>query len=336
MTATTIPGACGVRIVGSGSAYPERVLSNFDLEKMVDTSNDWIVQRTGIHERRIVNPQTEGTFTLSRDALNKALDNAGMTGSDLDLIILATVTAEMTCPSTACRVADAVGAAPAGAFDLVAACSGFVYAVNVADSMIRSGRYKSIGVIGCDTLSTIVDYEERTVSILFGDSAGSVVMVRDDDPTVGCRYQTLQSDGSMWPSLYIPRRDQEVPAGDENNPVRMGNLRMQGREVYKFAVTKFRDVIRDALEKNNLTIDDVAQFVCHQSNMRIIESAKEKLGLPDEKVHVNIDKFGNCSAGSVGLCFDQVWQAGKIKRGDLIVLVAFGGGLTWASSLWQL
>lgn len=325
----------GVRIAGSGSAVPDRVLTNFDLEKMVDTSDEWITQRTGIHERRIVDPQQEGTFTLSRDALARALENAGMNASELDLIILGTVTAEMTCPSTACRVADALGAAPAGAFDLVAACSGFVYSVNLADTLVRSGRYRAVGVIGCDTLSTIVDYEERSVSILFGDAAGAVVLVRDDDPARGCRYQTLNSDGSMWPSLYIPRRPQEVPPGDENNPVRMGNLRMQGREVYKFAVTKFRDVILEALEKTSLTVDDVDQFICHQSNMRIIESAKEKLGLPDDKVHVNIDRYGNCSAGSVGIVFDELWQAGKIKPGGTVLMVAFGGGLTWASNVWN-
>lgn len=335
MSTPAAPGNCGVRIAGSGSAYPDRVLTNFDLEKMVDTSDEWIVQRTGIHERRIVDPLTEGTFTLSRDALRKALDDAGMDASQLDLIILATVTGEMTCPSTSCRVAEAVGAAPAAAFDLLAACSGFVYAINVADSLIRSGRHRNVGVIGCDTLSTIVDYEERSVSILFGDTAGAVILTRDDDPSVGCRYQTMCTDGSMWQTLYIPRRSQDVPPGDEDHPVRMGKLRMHGREVYKFAVTKFRDVILEALEATGLTVDDISQFVCHQSNLRIIESAKEKLGLPDEKVHVNIDRFGNCSAGSLGLCFDQLWHCGKIRRGDTIMMVAFGGGLTWASNVWK-
>jgi len=327
----------GVRIAGSGSAVPDRVLSNFDLEKMVDTSDEWITQRTGIRERRIVDPESEGTFTLSRDALAKALDDAGMKASELDLIIVGSVTSEMTCPSTACRVADDLGASPAGAFDLVAACSGFVYSINLADSLVRSGRHNAIGVIGCDTLSTIVDYQERSVSILFGDAAGAVVLTRDDDePTLGCQYQTLHSDGSLWPSLYIPRRPQEVPPGDEDNPVRIGHLRMQGREVYKFAVTKFRETIEDALAATGLGVDDIAQFVCHQSNLRIIDSAKEKLGLPDEKVHVNIDRFGNCSAGSAGLVFDQLWQAGKIKRGDTVLMVAFGGGLTWASNVWKL
>jgi 3-oxoacyl-[acyl-carrier-protein] synthase-3 len=253
------------------------------------------------------------------------------------MVIFATVTAEMTCPSNACRVALELGATPAGAFDLVAACCGFVYALNVGESLVRSGRHKAVGVIGCDAMSTVCDYTERSVSILFGDAAGAVVLKRDDvDPSVGCLYQTLHSDGSMWESLYMPRRANEVPAHEVENPIRLGCLRMNGREVYKFAVNKFREVIEDALCKTGLSVDQIAQFVCHQSNVRIIDAAKEKIGLPDDKVYINIDKFGNSSAGSVGLCFDQLWQSGKVKRGDHVVFVAFGGGLTWASSVWKL
>ena len=330
-------GGFGIRIAGVGSSVPEKVLTNADLEKMVDTSDEWIVQRTGIRERRIVDPQTQGTYTLGRDALKNALKDAKMSGADLDMIIFGSVTSEMTCPSNACRVALDVGAAPAGGFDLVAACCGFVYSLNVAESMIRSGRYRSIGVIGCDAMSTVCDYSERSVSILFGDAAGAVVLTRDDaNPNIGCLYQALHSDASMWESLYMPRRCNEVPMKDKDNPIRLGCLRMNGREVYKFAVNKFRQVIEDALEKTGLKACDVAQFVCHQSNVRIIDAAKERMGLPDDKVYVNIDKFGNSSAGSVGLCFDQLWRAGKVKRGDHVVFVAFGGGLTWASSVWKL
>ena len=329
--------AFGVRISGVGSAVPQHVLTNADLEKMMDTSNDWIVQRTGISERRTVDPAREGTFTLGRDALKRALDNAGMQGSDLDMIIFATVTAEMTCPSNACRVALDIGATPAGAFDLVAACCGYVYALNVGESLIRSGRHRHVGVIGCDAMSTVCDYTERSVSILFGDAAGAVVLSRDEsNPNIGCLYQTLHADARMWESLYMPRRCQEIPEKDRDNPIKIGCLRMNGREVYKFAVNKFREVIEDALQKTALTVDQISQFVCHQSNVRIIDAAKERLGLPDEKVHINIDKFGNSSAGSVGLCFDQLWQSGKVKRGDHVVFVAFGGGLTWASSVWKL
>ena len=326
----------GVRIRGVGSAVPPGTLTNLDLQRMMDTTDEWIVQRTGIHQRRVVDPKVEGTYTLSRDALKRAVDDAGMTAGDLDLIIVATVTGEMTCPSVACRVADALGAAPTPAFDLVAACSGFVYATNLADSLIRSGRYRTIGVVGCDAMSTVLDYTDRTVSILFGDAAGSVILARDDDdPTCGCIYQLQGADGSMWESLYMPRRCQEVPEQDRDNPIRMGCLRMNGREIFKFAVKKFAEIMDDTLQATGLTIDQISQFICHQSNVRIIEAAKERLGLPAEKVYINIDQYGNSSAGSVGLCLDQLWQAGRIKRDDHIMMVAFGGGLTWGSGVWK-
>ena len=331
------PNDFGVRIAGVGSAVPDNVLTNFDLQKIMDTSDEWIVQRTGIHERRVVDQRTEGTYTLGRDALRRALQDARMQGSDLDMVIFASVTAEMTCPSNACRAALEVGAAPAGAFDLVAACCGYVYALNVGESMIRSGRYGTIAIIGCDAMSTVCDYSERSVSILFGDAAGCAILIRDDaHPQIGCLYQALHSDASMWESLYMPRRCNEIPEKDRNNPIKMGCLRMNGREVYKFAVTKFREVIEDALEHSGLTVDQISQFICHQSNVRIIDAAKERMGLPNEKVYINIDKYGNSSAGSVGLCFDQLWKAGRVKRGDHVMFVAFGGGLTWASSVWQL
>ena len=330
------PGAHGVRIAGVGSAVPDKVLTNLDLEKMVDTSDEWIVQRTGIRERRMVNPDHEGTFTLSRDALQRALDHAGMQASDLDQIIIGTVSGEMSCPSVACRVSDALGAAPAGAFDLVAACSGFVYSINVADSLVRAGRNSAVGVVGCDTMTTASDFSERTVSILFGDAAGAAILVRDDDPSVGCIYQSNQADGSMWESLYMPRLPRDVPEHDRDNPIKLGCLRMNGREIYRFAVSKFRQVIREALDATGLSVDQISQFVCHQSNVRIIDAAKDRLGLPPEKVYVNIDRYGNSSAGSVGLCLDQLWRAGKINRGDYVLLVAFGGGLTWATSIWKI
>ena len=242
----------------------------------------------------------------------------------------------MTCPSNACRIAAELDAAPAGAFDLVAACSGFVYSLNLADSLIRSGRHRAIGIVGCDAMSNIVDFTERSVSVLFGDAAGAAIIVRDDDPNKGCVYQKLQADGSGWKALYLPRKESDIPAESPDSDIKLGNLRMEGREVYRFAVSKFKNVIKDAMQATGLGVDDVSQFICHQSNIRIIESAKEKLGLPDEKVYVNIDRYGNTSAGSVGLCLDEIRRADKIHEGDTIILVAFGGGLTWASSVWNL
>jgi 3-oxoacyl-[acyl-carrier-protein] synthase-3 len=330
------PHQVGVRIAGVGSAVPSRVLSNFDLERMMDTSDAWIRQRTGVVERRIVDPKREGTFTLSREALRRALEDAGMKPADLDLIVVGTVTAEMTCPSVAARVSESLGAAPAQAFDLVAACCGYVYSINLADTLLRSGRYGAVGIVGCDTMSTVLDYGERSVSILFGDAAGAAVLVTDSDPSRGCIYQSNQADGAMWRSLYMPNRPQEIPEHDRGNRIRLGCLRMNGREIFKFAVTKFQEVIGGALEATGLTVDDISQFVCHQSNVRIIASAKEKLGLPAEKVHINIDRYGNCSAGSVGLVLDELWREGRIRPGEHVLLCAFGGGLTWSTSIWRI
>jgi len=325
---------CGVRILGAGSAVPDNILGNEELAERFDVDVDWIEQRTGIVERRYCNDD-EGTFELQVRALEKALENSGLKGSDLSLIICASVTSEMTCPSNACRVAHEVSAAPAGAFDIVAACSGFVYAMNLADSLIRSGTQHTIAVVGCDAMSKLTDYNDRGTSILFGDAAGAVILQRCDDPEIGCFYQTMSADGECWPALYIPSCEEEVVEGDTST-TSLGNLRMKGKEVYKFAVTKFQELAETLLEDTGLTPDDVSQFICHQSNMRIIESAQNKLGLPEDKVYKNISHFGNSSAGAAALCFDQLWQAGKINRGDTIVLLAFGGGLTWASSAWRI
>ncbi|MFK7960806.1 MAG: 3-oxoacyl-ACP synthase III family protein [Phycisphaerales bacterium] len=340
MTRTQIParpGAIGVRLAGSGSAAPKRVVTNDELSRFVDTSHEWILQRTGIERRHFCTPGEEDAFTLARDAVQGALDTAGIAASELDLVINASVTQEMVCPSNACRVAAAIGAVPAAAFDLCAACSGLVYGMNIADTMIRGGQARTVAVVGVDALSNVIDFDDRTVAILFGDGAGSVVLTADEsDPTRGCIFQSMGSDGREWHSLYMPRRPEDVPADHDDHPARLGCLRMNGREVFKFAVTKFRAVIEEALEATGLGVDDVAQFVCHQSNIRIIEAAIEKVGLPRDKVHVNIDEYGNTSAGSVGLVFDELNRAGKVKEGDHVVFVAFGAGLTWASSVWRI
>ena len=333
----TIQTPFGVRLAGTGSAVPPGILTNADLEKMIDTSDEWIRKRTGISERRICDPDKgEGALDLECRAITSALDAAGMQASDLDLLIVGSLTSEMRCPSNACRVSQIIGAEPAGAFDLNAACCGFVYSMNIADSLIRSGRHRAIGVIGCDVLSPFIDYTERTVSILFGDAAGAAVVVRDDEhPELGCIYQRVEANGNGWENLYMPNHERDLHPDAVPCEAALGNLRMNGREVYKFAVKKFQYVIEDALEQTGLSVDDISQFVCHQSNIRMIESAKEKIGLPDEKVHINIDRYGNSSAGSVGLCLDQLWRTGKVKSGDNVVLVAFGAGMTWSSSVWR-
>ena len=332
----TTNGVCGVRIAGVGSFAPDGILTNDDLAKTIDTSHEWIVQRTGIHRRHVIDPETQSEFTLATDAMRRALADAGLKGSDLDMLIHASVTGEMACPSNACRIANELDAAPAAAFDLLAACSGFAYGMNLADTLIRSGRQSTVGVIGCDALSTVCDFTERTVSILFGDGAGAVVLQRDEDPSVGCIYQNMGADGSLWDALYMPRLPRDVPEWDKDNPIRFGCLRMTGREVFKFAVNKFRSVIEEALAATGLAVDDVSQFICHQSNVRIIEAAKDRLGLPDDKVRVNIDEYGNTSSGSIGLVLDELWREGRLKRGEHVVFVAFGGGMTWSSSVWKL
>ena len=328
-------GACGVRILGTGSAVPDRRLTNDDFARMMDTSDEWITQRTGIKERRVLDLRTEGCSTLAQRALERAIEAAGIKATDLDMVIVATVTMEMTCPSTACRIAGAVGAKNACAFDLVAACSGFVYALNVGESMVRLGRARTIAVIGSEAMSSILDYTDRTVSILFGDAAGCAIIQADPDPKKGCIYQHMGADGSGWHALYIPRRESDIPACDLDNPVRLGNLRMNGKEVFRFAVTKFKEVIEDAFAKTGLKPDDVSQVICHQSNVRIIDAAREKIGIDPAKIYVNIDRYGNSSAGSVPLCLDELWRAGKITKGKPFMMVAFGGGLTWASSVWN-
>ena len=335
MTTSPAIGACGVRILGTGSCVPDRRLTNDDFARMMDTSDEWITQRTGIKERRVLDLRTEGCSTLAQKAIERALENAGVAAGELDLIIVATVTMEMTCPSVACRIGGAVGARNAAAFDLGAACSGFVYALNVAETMVRSGRIRKAAVIGAEAMSSILDYTDRTVSILFGDAAGCAILGADPDPSLGCIYQHMGSDGIGGNALYIPRRESDVPPEDRDNPIRLGYLRMNGKEVFRFAVTKFREVIEDAFAKTGLTPDDVSQVVCHQSNVRIIDAAREKVGIDPSKIYVNIDRYGNSSAGSVPLCLDELWRAGKITKGMPFMLVAFGGGLTWASSVWR-
>ena len=324
----------GVRLAGSGSFVPEGKMTNADFEAMLETSDEWIVKRTGIKERRVVDPRTEGTLTMSTAAIKGALEDAGMDAKELDLIICSTVTPEMACPSTSCQISGTLGAAPAACFDVGAACSGFVYGINLADSLIRSGRFSNVAVVGCDTMTSITDYTDRGTAILFGDAAGAVVLTADEDPSKGCIYQNMGADGTDYSSLYIPRKPESLIPGDPSDNA-LGSLRMQGREVYKFAVTRFQKEISDALKNTGLQADEVSAYLCHQSNQRIIESAIDKLSLPAEKVYINIDKHGNSSAGSVGLCLDQMRKADRIPDGEPFVMVAFGGGLTWASSVWM-
>jgi 3-oxoacyl-[acyl-carrier-protein] synthase-3 len=329
----------GVRIAGTGSALPPGRLDNHLLSTVMQTSDEWIRQRTGIAERRIVDlTKGENATTLSSQALSRALADAKLDPTELDLVLVATVSGEMTCPSTACKVAASVGATRAGAFDLLAACSGFVFSLNVAHDLIKGGAYRTIGVVGCDVLSQLMNYSDagRAVAILFGDAAGAVVLRATDDTSLGIVAQSMHADGSRWSDLYLPTAQRDIPADADLAAVRPRCLQMNGRDVYKFAVTTFSKVIEETLEKASITPEHVDHFVCHQSNARILESAREKFGIPPEKMYVNIDRVGNTSAGSVPLCLDELRSAGRVKDGEVVMFVAFGGGLTWGSSLWQL
>lgn len=325
----------GVRIAGSGMALPKRTLTNEDLEKLVETNDEWITKRTGIKTRRIVE---EGTTVrdLAGAAVKQALSNAGLEPGDLDMVLLATLSPELACPSTAARLVADIGAQPAGAMDLSAACSGFVYGLNLASAMISCGQYKTVAVVGAETLSHITDYTDRRTCILFGDGAGAAVLTADSDNTRGCLVQSMYSNGDLWKELYIPKSEADLPEQHEGFSGNYNKLQMNGREVYKFAVTTTEKAIDETLSKAGIKGEDLAMLIPHQSNKRIIESARQRLGLPEEKVWVNIDRFGNTSAASVPICLHELMEQKKISQGDLVLFFAIGGGMTWATSLWRM
>ncbi len=325
----------GVAILGTGVCLPPRVLTNDDLAKRVDTTDAWISQRTGIKTRRIVE-DGQTVRDLAREALGSALDNAGLKPDELDMVLLATMTPEMVCPNTAARVVAELGATPAGAMDISAACSGFVYALNVASSLIESGAYRTVGVIGAETLSQLVDYTDRRTCILFGDGAGAAVLQAVDDPQRGCLHQAMHSDGRLWGELYVPRDESHLPPDAEGFSGAYNTLQMNGREVYKFAVTTTQRMMQEALDAAGVTADDLALVISHQSNKRILESARDRFGLPEEKLFINIDRFGNTSAASAAICLHEAREEGRIKEGDLVLYCAIGGGMAWTTSLWRM
>jgi 3-oxoacyl-[acyl-carrier-protein] synthase-3 len=321
----------GVMIAGTGSYLPEKRLTNDELSKMVDTNDEWIMQRTGIKERRIAGAG-ESTASMATAAAQRALEAAGLEAKDLDLIVVATITPEVQFPATACFVAAALGLKDTPAFDISAACSGFIYALETAANYIRSGRYNNVLVIGAETLSRVTDYTDRSSCILFGDGAGAVVLKKTNDARQGLIYSSLHADGSQWDMLYCPPGSRN-PISPELIAQRKQYMQIRGREVYKFAVLRFNDLIDDALRKCELKPEDVKLIVPHQVNQRIIDSAMERLEMPPEQAFVNINKYGNTSAASIPIALDEVWRAGRLSPGDLIILVAFGAGLTWANAV---
>ncbi len=318
-------------IVGTGSCVPERRLTNDDLSKLVDTNDEWITQRTGIKERRIAG-DGETTASMGAIACRKALEAAGMQPADVDLIICGTITPEMQFPSTACFIARELGLHTTPAFDVTAACSGFIFCLDTAAAFVESGRYRNVLVVGSETLSRVTDYTDRGSCILFGDGAGAVLLQRSTDKKRGLLYSSLHADGHGWEMLYC-RPGSRHPINQDLVTQRAQFMQIKGREVYKFAVQRFHELIEDAMQKCNLKAEDIKLIIPHQVNQRIIDAAIERLKLPTEKVYVNIARYGNTSSASIPIALDEAWRAGMTKPGDVLVFVAFGAGLTWANAV---
>ena len=322
----------GAGIIGIGSFVPKTVLTNADLEKIVDTTDEWIVTRSGIRERRILGDEDIACSDMGCEAAKRALESAGIPVEKIDLIICATITGDMPFPSTACLIQDKIGAVNAAAFDLHAGCSGWVYALSTATQFIRSGTYDYVLVVGSDALSRCTDWTDRSTCVLFGDAAGAAVLAPAEEGA-GVLATYLGSDGSGAHSLKINAGGSKMPTTEET--VRNGQhyIHMEGREVFKFAVKIMAEASLKVLDMCGLTHDDVDLFVPHQANTRIIDAAAQRLDLPAEKVFVNVQNYGNTSAASIPLALDEAYHSGRIKQGDVVVVVGFGAGLTWAAGV---
>lgn len=306
---------------------PPRVLTNADLERLVDTSDEWIMQRTGIKERHIVDPGV-ATSDLAKEAATAAIARAGLTPDDIDLIIVGTVTPDMLFPSTACIVQDKIGARKAWGFDLSAACSAFTYSLTVGAQMVAAGAVRHALVIGADVMSSIIDYTDRSTCVLFGDGAGAVVLGPSASDDVGILDFEHLIDGSGGPALCMPAGGSRMPASHDTVDQRLHFVKQEGQTVFKFAVTKTGEMCERLLSRNGLTAADIDLFVSHQANRRIITSAAERIGLPLEKVVINIERFGNTTAGTIPLALNDAVNAGRLKRGDCLLLASVGAGFT--------
>jgi len=320
-----------VVIAGTGSYLPERVLTNADLERMVDTTDEWILTRTGIRERRIARDD-EATSDMCLAAARSALESAGVPSAEVDLIIVATITPDMFFPSTACFVQTGLGATNAYCFDLEAACSGFLYGMEMVRGLVGLGLIRTALVIGGEKLSCVTDWEDRATCVLFGDGAGAAVLRPSTDGR-GIRASVMGSDGSLAELLNIPGGGSRRPASEETLKDRLHYMKMTGREVFKHAVRCMSDSSRQALEQAGLTVEDVHCVIPHQANMRIIRAVADRLGIPMEKFQVNLERVGNLSAASVPVALDEAVRAGRIQKGDLILFTAFGGGFTWGATV---
>lgn len=321
-----------VYVAGTGSYLPERVLTNADLEKMVDTSDEWIQTRTGIRERRLA-AEGEASSDMGARAAQRALESASICAADVDLIVTATVTPDMLFPSTACLIQAKIGAPQAMCFDLGAACSGFVYAMETARALCCAGTCNTALVIGTDKMSSIVDWEDRSTCVLFGDGAGAFVLRACDGGDRGILSTVLGADGSLSDLLTVPGGGSRHPASHETVDDRMHFVKMEGNVVFKQAVRYMSDTASAALARAGLEMSDVNWVVPHQANMRIIRAVSERMGVPLDRFCVNMDRVGNTTAASVPLAFDDAVRDGRLKRGDIVVFSVFGGGLTWGASV---
>ncbi len=318
-------------ITGWGHYVPERVLTNADLERMVNTSDEWIVSRTGIRERRVAAPE-ESTSTMATAAAKKALAVAHLDPADLDLIVVATATPDYLFPSTACVVQAQLGVTRVPAFDIGAACSGFIYALGTATQFIRTGLYQRILVIGAEALTRLTDYTDRRTCILFGDGAGAVVLEASDQPR-GLLSLTMGADGSGGDLLKLPGIGTKHPITPETLERGDQYLKMEGAEVFKFAVRTMGDAAIEAIARAGLQFREIDMLIPHQANLRIIEATAKRLDLPRDRVWVNIDRYGNTSAATIPISISEAWEQGRLHDGANLLLVAFGGGLTWAAAV---
>ncbi|MEI7576542.1 MAG: beta-ketoacyl-ACP synthase III [Armatimonadota bacterium] len=319
-------------VKGIGHALPEKILTNEELSKTVDTTDEWIVQRTGIKQRRICGPN-EGCFDLSLTAAREAFENSGLDKNDINMVIVATVSGDWDWPTAACYVQDQLGLKNAGAFDIGAACAGFIYAASVGNAMVVSGQIDNAIIVGVDTLSKQVNWNDRSTCILFGDGAGAVVLGHQESSTRGIIKTALMSDGSGAPHIMNELGGTKYPPKSEEWYARTYGIKMNGNEVYRFAIGAMGDACEKVLHDAGMTADQVDLFVPHQANIRIIESAAKRLNLPPEKVFVNLEKYGNTSAGSIPLALYEAVEAGRLKEGMVVMTVGFGAGLVWGANL---
>jgi 3-oxoacyl-[acyl-carrier-protein] synthase III len=319
------------KITGIGSYLPSRVVTNAEMEKIVDTTDEWIITRTGIRERHYAAPN-ETTSSMAIKASKKALEVAGIDPIDLDLILVGTVTPDVSFPSVGCLVQDALGSKKAAAFDVSAGCTGFIYGTHIAKAYIDSGLYKKILVIGTEKLTAVTNWKDRNTCVLFGDGAGAIILEAQEEEE-GLISSVIASDGSLGYLLERPAGGVAMPITRENVDGELMHIRMKGNEVFKYAVTYMGDVALEALRLSPYTCEDVNWLIPHQANIRIIDAVRRRLRLPAEKVFTNIDHTGNTSAASVPVALDELYRNGNLKRGDLVELVAFGAGFTWGATL---